>query len=625
MKYSKIILIVSALFFITILLMADNVILKIAAFVLLLLSVSYLFILLDKDKKIFPQGLEEDNTAAEMATEETGDENTVKERAEVDLDKLDEGFRIVERGTKVLTERNLGSIGNKKGNPQDETDESIRKFKDLSTEPYPKDVAATQQLSFLIERLLIIVRELFTAHTAVFFWYDKAHSLLSIQSASSASDSIRKEKLDIQADVLGRIIKEEAPNMLSDMPGVTEQENFRYYNSPQKIKSFLGVPVFHDSNLVGILAVDSKAPDAFGIEQMYSLGRFVRLVTVLIDLFAQKHNESVAQKRVEGFSGFLHDINRLSDETDIFKSIAKMSSRLVEADCFTLVAYNAEEHQYKAVVVNNPHDYSYIQEGDNIDLRSSMAGTAISSGSQVNIGEMTEVKVARFKSDEMIVLDGSFLITPIIFDNEVLGLLCHESVKKNSFGSSDVKFLHHIATMIGVVLHFNNSARHFRKLAAIDPVTGFYSSHFFYRRSMEEIQKAEILGLNASVLMIKIDEARHKEELDDSSNHSAVTEQISISLAEFADPFKFFGKIDDLSIGMFILNKTREETALIAEKIRLQISRTAVQLNGKSTTFTTSIGVVTVKSNADLDAILYDLKTAVKKGSSSGGNKVLQL
>jgi len=605
--------------------MAHNVILKIAAFVLLLLSVSYLFILLDKDKKIFPQGLEEDNTAAEMATEETGDEETVKERAEVDLDKLDEGFRIVERGTKVLTERNLGSIGNKKGNPQDETDESIRKFKDLSTEPYPKDVAATQQLSFLIERLLIIVRELFTAHTAVFFWYDKAHSLLSIQSASSASDSIRKEKLDIQADVLGRIIKEEAPNMLSDMPGVTEQENFRYYTSPQKIKSFLGVPVFHDSNLVGILAVDSKAPDAFGIEQMYSLGRFVRLVTVLIDLFAQKHNESVAQKRVEGFSGFLHDINRLSDETDIFKSIAKMSSRLVEADCFTLVAYNAEEHQYKAVVVNNPHDYSYIQEGDNIDLHSSMAGTAISSGSQVNIGEMTEVKVARFKSDEMIVLDGSFLITPIIFDNEVLGLLCHESVKKNSFGSSDVKFLHHIATMIGVVLHFNNSARHFRKLAAIDPVTGFYSSHFFYRRSMEEIQKADILGLNASVLMIKIDEARHKEELDDSSNHNAVTEQISISLAEFADPFKFFGKIDDLSIGMFILNKTREETALIAEKIRLQISRTAVQLNGKSTTFTTSIGVVTVKSNADLDAILYDLKTAVKKGSSSGGNKVLQL
>lgn len=625
MKYSKIILIVLALCFIAILLMADNVILKIAAFVLLLLSVSYLFVLLDKDKKIFPQGLEEDNTAAEMATEETGDEETVKERAEVDLDKLDEGFRIVERGTKVLTERNLGSIGNKKGNPQDETDESIRKFKDLSTEPYPKDVAATQQLSFLIERLLIIVRELFTAHTAVFFWYDKAHSLLSIQSASSASDSIRKEKLDIQADVLGRIIKEEAPNMLSDMPGVTEQENFRYYTSPQKIKSFLGVPVFHDSNLVGILAVDSKAPDAFGIEQMYSLGRFVRLVTVLIDLFAQKHNESVAQKRVEGFSGFLHDINRLSDETDIFKSIAKMSSRLVEADCFTLVAYNAEEHQYKAVVVNNPHDYSYIQEGDNIDLRSSMAGTAISSGSQVNIGEMTEVKVARFKSDEMIVLDGSFLITPIIFDNEVLGLLCHESVKKNSFGSSDVKFLHHIATMIGVVLHFNNSARHFRKLAAIDPVTGFYSSHFFYRRSMEEIQKADILGLNASVLMIKIDEARHKEELDDSANHNAVTEQISISLAEFADPFKFFGKIDDLSIGMFILNKTREETALIAEKIRLQISRTAVQLNGKSTTFTTSIGVVTVKSNADLDAILYDLKTAVKKGSSSGGNKVLQL
>lgn len=628
MKYGNLILIGVAVCLIAVLIMADNFILKITAFVFLLLVVSILFYLLDRDKKIFPLnvtgGAEDDMPVPSSKVENSIKENTAPD---TDLDKLDEGFKIVGRGTaKVLTDHNIGSIGNRQGSTSSaDSDEYIQKFKNLATEAFPDELAAKQQLSFLIEKLLIIVRELFSAHTAIFFWYDKKKSTLSIENYSSNSSDLKKIKLEVQEDVLGRIIKEEVPGLLSDVPSITEQDNFRYYNSPQKIKSFLGVPVFHDSTLVGILAVDSKSPDAFGIEQMYTLGRFVRLITVLIDLFAQKHSESIAQKRVEGFGDFLNDINAVSDDAVLHKSIANMASKMVDSDCFTLITYNADEHKYKVAAVNNPHSFSYISEGEVIDTETSLAGKSIFSGSQIKISEMGNIPVCRFKTDENIVLDGSFLITPIIFNREVLGLLCYETLKKSSFSGKDVDYLLKIATMLGVVLHYFNGTRHLRKLVIFDPDSGFYSKSFFQTRVSEELEKAKILGLTSNVIMIKIDETRHREDLSDYSNIKPIMEQMAVALSEENDPLSFWGRIDELAFGLFVLNRNQEELGILADKTRLKISRTPVHVNSRSTTFTASIGVVSTNGKTDIQQIMQDLRLACKKASDTGGNRVLQL
>ena len=75
----------------------------------------------------------------------------------------------------------------------------------------------------------------------------------------------------------------------------------RYYDSPQGIKSLVGVPLFYADSLTGVLVVDSKAPDAFGIETVYSLGRFVRIIAIIISLFDEKFSGSTAEKRLETF------------------------------------------------------------------------------------------------------------------------------------------------------------------------------------------------------------------------------------------------------------------------------------------------------------------------------------
>jgi GGDEF domain-containing protein/putative methionine-R-sulfoxide reductase with GAF domain len=632
MKYSNALLIVAAVTLLVLFILFEDFLLKAVTFVVLLITAVVLFLKLDRDKKAQTEPPAEVNPAkSSLASSELEDDDLeivsgkTQDYAEVNLDHVDEGFAIVGKSSRVLTESNISSIGNKISSPGDDPEQSLEKFRNLATEEFPLDVGANQQLSFLLERILIIVRELFSAHTAIYFWYDKRKSTLTIEKYASVSHEIEKKKLEIQNDILGQIINNQEPGLLTDIPPISERENFRYYTQPQKIKSFLGVPVFHNANLIGILAVDSKVTDAFGIEQMYILGRFVRLITVLIDLFAHKHAESIANRRAEGFADFLSQNVPTDDEQTLHQSISALASVLVEADCFTFVTWQHDEMQFKIASVINPKSFSYVHRGDMVDRENTIVGKCVYTGSQVRIGDISAASMHRFYHDENIILDGSFMAVPIIYNTEVLGALCYENMKKNSFTQRDHDYLRKSAGQLGLLMYTFGQIRRLKTLITFDPDTSVYSSSFFKARVAEELEKAKILNLRSNISLFKIDEGKNRQELSD-------PEMVKITMREFAkalyqelDPLSFCGRLDDLTFGLFFLHNDEQELAVRADGIRVKIARLPVSSGSKSTTFTVSVGLINSSDKTDVDELLENLRLAVKKASETGGNKVIQL
>ena len=133
--------------------------------------------------------------------------------------------------------------------------------------------------------MLTVIAESYNAHTAVFFWYNKKKEKLAVEKFISGSDQLSKRKFDLEDDILSKIVQKGEPELLTDIPPAAEVDVIRYYDSPQGIRSFAGVPLFFNDELVDIIALDSKVGDAFGIETIYALGRFVRLITMLILIF----------------------------------------------------------------------------------------------------------------------------------------------------------------------------------------------------------------------------------------------------------------------------------------------------------------------------------------------------
>jgi len=182
------------------------------------------------------------------------------------------------------------------------------RFEEIAQESVPSEIGHDGQFTFVLERMLTIIREAYAANTAIFFWYNKKKDKLSIEKYVSGSpEQIAQRKFDIEDDILSKIVQNGEPELLSDISPAAEADVIRYYSSVQGIRSFVGVPLFYDKQLIAIIAVDAKAGDAFGIETIYSLGRFVRVITMIITIFEEKHSDTLSQQRLNGLLNIVPD------------------------------------------------------------------------------------------------------------------------------------------------------------------------------------------------------------------------------------------------------------------------------------------------------------------------------
>ena len=172
------------------------------------------------------------------------------------------------------------------------------RFEEIANEELPEEVGHDGQFGFVLEKMLTVIKEAYAANTAVFFWYNKKKEKLSIEKYVSSSEELVNRKLDLEDDILSKIVQNGEPELLSDISPAAEADVIRYYSTVQGIRSFVGVPLFYDKSLIAIIAVDSKVGDAFGIETIYALGRFVRVITMIISIFEEKHSDSVSQQRL---------------------------------------------------------------------------------------------------------------------------------------------------------------------------------------------------------------------------------------------------------------------------------------------------------------------------------------
>src|ERR1035437_10552589 len=163
---------------------------------------------------------------------------------------------------------------------------------------------------------------------------------LTIEKYISNSTDFSNRKFDVEDDILSKIVQKGEPELLSDISSAAEADVIRYYNTPQQVRSFVGVPLFYDKSLIAIIAIDSKMEDAFGIETIFSLGRFVRLVTILIAIFEEKHTESVSQQRLKGILNLIKPDQKIESIDDLTSSIEESVNLLIPWDAFVFVFYH---------------------------------------------------------------------------------------------------------------------------------------------------------------------------------------------------------------------------------------------------------------------------------------------
>ncbi|MEK6552958.1 MAG: GAF domain-containing protein, partial [Bacteroidota bacterium] len=535
-----------------------------------------------------------------------------------------EDFKIISptKNIEVITADNFASGINRGNKDLFKPPDFKQNFEKIVHEQLPEDVNHDEQFGFVLEKILSVVKDSFMAHTAAFFWYNKNRKRLTLERYVSSSSQITQQKFDLEDDILGKIVQKEEPELLTDISSNAEIDVIRYYSVPQGIKSFVGVPLFYGKSLTGILVLDSKVNDAFGIEQVYALGRIVRVISIIITLFEEKFSESQAELRLNTLLNMLSYDKKIESESDLHRTIENAVQGLMDWDSFTFVSYYPSEQKFKTSKIINKTSLKYVGENLEIDLAGTLVGRAILSATPVKIDDTSISEIPRFSKNEDVSFDGSFLAIPLVYDEQNFGVLCFESLKKNVYSNNEVTFIKNATKIFAFILHSYSTISVLKSLLSVDAETKTLNYDSFLERFTVDLVRSKELGIQGAVAMIKIDDFLEQDSLFESDPFPKIVRVISQIIKDEMTPLNLIGRLSQKVFAVYFFNMLPKDVFLWAEKLRIKIARKPIAIVSKQTTFTVSIGVASTTNKTDVQEILTNAELALKKALEKGGNTV---
>ncbi|RMD48933.1 MAG: GAF domain-containing protein, partial [Ignavibacteria bacterium] len=564
--------------------LTEDLSIRIISTVLLVIYVGFIIFLRDSkriEERISEPDLPEDdlgstpNPYENLETDEGEGFDIISPKKEVEIITADEyNSRVVSRPVTDFK-------------PKDLKENYIK----IATEEIPSNFSHDEYFGFVLEKLLNVAKDSFLAHSAMFFWYNAKKNKLTLDRFVSPSDTITRQKFDIENDLLSEIVNKEEPQWIGNISPAAEPDVIRYYSSPQGIRSFIGVPLFYGKHLTGILALDSKDQDAFGPETAWTLGRLVRVISVLISLFEEKYSESISEQRLNALISILSVDKKFIEPDELFDTIENAVRNLIKWDVFTFVYFDPKTKRFLTSRIVNNTTLKYVGEGLEIDLNKSFAGKAINTGIPVYIEDTSDTSKPqiRFTEAEDITFDGSFLALPLVYEDQNFGVLCFENLKKSFYTNSDIKFYKNAIKIFAFIAYSHSNQNALRGLLSVDPETKLLNKDWFFASLEQDLLKQNEVKSPGSLALVHIDEFLEQDSLFEGDPFPKVLKEIKNMILAELPPLATIGRISRRVIAIHFFNKTVQDVFLWAEKIRIKIARKPMSVLAKQNTFTISV------------------------------------
>lgn len=598
-------------------LISDNLVIKSISAAILIIYVAFIIFL--RDSVRISDILESD------VPDDIPDESNVSEEKENFDTDLGESIKIISKKTNadLITSQNyVPKI--KTGLGSEISSENLKEqFEKIVSEELPSDVNSDEQFVFVLEKILNVIKDAYLAHSVVFFWYNENSQELTVQKYfSNNENSITKKHFPLEDDIISKIVQNQEPIHLNEISPNAELDVVRYYDSQQGIKSLVGVPLFYADSLTGVLVVDSKAPDAFGIETVYSLGRFVRIIAIIISLFDEKFSGTTAENRLETLLNILRSERKFDNDEDIKETIDSTMKNLLHYDAFTFVYFHPSDQKFLISKIENKTSLKYVGENLEVDLDGTLVGKAILSGVPVNIDDTSSGNYIRFTKNESVGLGGSFLAIPLIYDNQNFGVVCFESLKKKIYTNADIRFMRNAVKIFSFFVYTFSTHTILKNLLSVDVETGALTYDAFVKQMSTDLVKANEFEAPCALALIQIDDFLEERSLFETDPFPKVLSSINESIKSEITPLNMLGRLGEKLFAVYFFNASTKDVFLWAEKLRIKIARKPISVVSKQTTFTVSIGVASAHQKTGVEEILKNAELALNKAFQKGGNTV---
>lgn len=268
------------------------------------------------------------------------------------------------------------------------------------------------------------------------------------------------------------------------VPDVHEEP--RYIAARENIRSEMAVPMEENGSIIGVVNVDSEAVNFFDEQALKILTLLTNEATRVVSKLWLIQQIRAKANQLESLINLGNRITGELDLESIYQSLATEGRQLMDCHACSLSLLDLEQNDLRTHLFFGRN--GALQNGDRISTSESAIGIAIQRRKQIEVANLPFTEETDFQ--KVIQREGlvSALASPILFNNEVIGVLCAFTDRPHRFNNEEKKVF---ATLSGLGAIAINNAR-------------LYSRVFATEESLRRNEKLTTLGMLAAEIAHEI-------------------------------------------------------------------------------------------------------------------------
>jgi len=477
------------------------------------------------------------------------------------------------------------------------------------------------EFDFLLSKVLAVVKDVLPAHTVALFWANKEKRQIVLEVKLTDSAHFAKaQRYGMGEDVVSQIARNGKAEVISQINCKAEKDILRYYEDVQNVKSFVGVPVFFNHEVVAVLVADSKVEDAYGVETVTTLGQFSKLISALIKSYTEKYDLRRDAEVLMVLDTMHRKLKKNVALETIMDTMVEAITELLDWDYLAISLYDRDYKKWMVYKVASRDRSDYIPEMAEIDFEHSLTGLAIRKGTCTVIDNLEKENVVRYTRDESIPRRGTFLTVPIYYLNKCYGAVSIESRQVGNYSRKDIDILQHLVVGVASAIELLYAVDLLNEHIMIDELTGTYNRKFLFRKIDEEIARAMDYDSDLSFIIISIDNSDALIERYGVQGFDVIVSKVAHLICNSLRHYDVVGRYDASRFGVLLINTNADDAYLWAEKVRRNVASHILSIGGRSFSVTVSAGVCKTVEGMSRDQLISSATQVLAKAE---GNTVM--
>ena len=467
---------------------------------------------------------------------------------------------------------------------------------------------------------LNLLRRTMDLHTCALLLLDDAGKHLRVAELSTDSDDIADAPYAAGSGAVGAAIKRGLPVNLEHLrPGYS---GLCYYRGAAVVRAFVGIPVYEQQRLCGVLCADRLDDRGFTAFEEETLSRAsVHLMQTLenervfVQLERAKHESAVLRRASEALGAAL-------SEQDVLDAALAAAADIAPFDFAAVTGYDsaARQHTVRRAVGAGADQMQTLSFRDN----NSLTAMVVKNRHYLPYrGDFDASSQTVFTRKASLAGMDSLLILPLVVRDEAIGTFALAARRSDAFSNAVRPALQVLSNQLSVALSNAASVARLSELATTDGLTGCFNKRYFNEEMTHRLQAAERFGRKLSLIITDID---HFKSVNDTYGHATgdvVIRELGSILMRLKRETDIVARFGGEEFCVLCEETDADGAKNLAERVRQEVEATMFETELGKLHVTCSLGVATYPEDANDRAALFEAADrALYDAKHDGRNQV---